>query len=121
MNDTPAETPATPPEKPLPVYRLEPAQRYAHIVRRMSERGGLTWTADQVAHLESRIQFVIAQLAQGKPVAPILPKPLATEKMDTISYWRVLIAGDSHTVVLSKWANGLISYVGRGEIVPKTL
>ena len=52
MNDTPAETPATPPEKPLPVYRLEPAQRYAHIVRRMSERGGLTWTADQVAHRE---------------------------------------------------------------------
>ena len=118
MNDTPAETPATTPEKPLPVYRLEPAQRYAHIVSRMAERGDLQWTAEQVAHLESRIKFVIAQLDQGKPVAPILPKPLATEKMDTISYWRVLIAAEPHTVVFSKWANGLISYVGRGEIVP---
>ena len=114
MNDTPAE----PTTRPLPIYRLEPADRYAHVLRRMAERGGLTWTAEQVAHLEGRISFVMAQLAAGKPVAPILPQPIATEKMDTISYWRFLHKGEPHTAVFSKWANGLISYVGRGEIVP---
>ena len=119
MNDTPADTQPNPQKKPAPIYRLEPAERYAHFVRRMAERGGPTWTVEQAAHLEGRISFVIAQLAQGKPVAPILPKLLFTEKDGSIQYWRFLLAGQPHTAVWSTWAKGLISYVGPGELLSK--
>lgn len=119
MNDIPAEALTTPPERPIPIYRLDPAQRYAHFVCRMAERGGPNWTVEQAAHLEGRIGFVIAQLGQKKPVAPILPKLLFSEKDGTIQYWRFLHAGQPHTAVWSTWAKGIISYVGPGERKPK--
>ena len=115
MTDSPTSSPA---EKPPFVWTLPAAERHAHVVQRMAQRGGITWTVEQVAALEAKINMVRQRMHLNKPVAPILPKLIGKDKPgDTVQYWRVLIAGLPTTFVFSKLCRGLISFRGPGEMV----
>lgn len=117
MNESTAST--TEPKAPvLYIWKKTPAERHAHVAMRMAQRGGITWTVEQVAALEKKINFVRQQMHLNKPVAPILPARIGIEpntKRHT-HYWRCLIAGKSHTFAYSTLAKGLVSYRGPGEL-----
>lgn len=117
MTDSPTPTTAPlAPEQPVPIALRPAAERHAHVVARLMERGALTWIPESVAMVEAKIKMVRERLAEGKPVAPILPRKLSEDKMGKVQYWRVLIGGKPHTFVWSTIADGLISYRGPGEL-----
>lgn len=102
----------------VPVSLRSPEERYAHVVQRLNERGGILWDPCQVAALEQKIKFCRSQINLQKPVAPILPTKIAEAKEGQVHHYRVKIAGESHTFIWSQIAKGLISYIGKGEILP---
>lgn len=108
---------ATPDDRPIPVYLRTPADRYAHVAMRLKERAGIEWTVERVQILEKKIKAVRHQIAQNKPVAPILPLKLAESEDGHAHYYRVLINGEPVTFVWSDRCKGLVSFAGRGEIL----
>ncbi len=117
-SDIPAEPAPVPPPPPrlLPVALRPPAERRAHVAARMLTRGGLTYTPEQVAALEAKIEMVRGKCRLNQPVAPILPKKIGEDKVMQVQYWRVYFAGQPHTFAWSRIAKGLISYAGPGEL-----
>jgi hypothetical protein len=105
-----------PAPNPKPVSLRTPAERYAHVVLRLKERGGIEWTPAQVQALEKKIKMVRTRMNLRQLVAPILPSKLADDKEGTVQYWRVLIAGEPVTFVWSQICRGLVSFRGRGEL-----
>lgn len=104
-------------DRPLPVSLRPPAERHAHVVQRLLERGGITWDVARVAALEAKIKFVRGQVNLGKIVPLILPTKFAEEKSGQVHHYKCFIAGEQHTFVWSQIARGLISYVGKGIIM----
>jgi hypothetical protein len=108
--------PARPPRVRPPAMAFKStSERYTHVVLRLQERGGITWTTEHVHALEKKIKFVRSRINQQLPVAGILPKKIGEAKNTFIHYYRVLIAGAPHTFIWSQTCRGLISYRGPGE------
>lgn len=106
------------PARPKPVALRTKDERYAHVVLRLKERGGIDWTPEKVGWLEGRIKFCRQQLNLHKSVALILPKKIAETKGGQIHHYRCLVSGNPHTFIWSQIARGIISYIGPGEILP---
>jgi hypothetical protein len=106
----------SPVQKPKPVSLRSPEERYAHVVRRLKERGSVDWTPERVQALEKKIKFVRTQHNLRKLVPHILPTKIGEEKEGQTHFYRVWIDGKTHTFVWSQICRGLISYRGPGEI-----
>lgn len=106
----------TPAPKPKPVSLRSPEERYAHVAARLKERGGIEWTIERVQLLEKKIKFVRTQHNLRKVVPHILPTKIGEEKEGHTHFYRVWIAGHTHTFVWSQICRGLISYRGPGEL-----
>jgi hypothetical protein len=104
-----------------PIALRTPAERHAHVAQRMLERGGISWTPEQVLALEKKIRFVRNQINLQKPVAPILPMKIGEEKDGAVHRYRVLIQASPHTFIWAQACRGLISYAGPGELPATTL
>lgn len=111
---TPDQTPIP---RVMPVSLRDPDARFSHVALRLKERGGVEWTPAQVHTLEKRIKMVRTMINLQKPVAPILPTKIGSEKEDRVHFYRVLIAGAPHVFVWSQLCRGIISYRGPGELI----
>lgn len=107
---------SAPTTKPTPVSLRTPEERYAHVVARLKERGGIEWTTERVQILEKKIKFVRGQHNLRKPVAPILPTKIGEEKEGQVHFYRVMVNGAAHTFVWSQLCRGIVSYRGVGEL-----
>lgn len=101
--------------KPKPVALRSPEERYAHVARRLSERGGIVWDCARVAALEKKIKFVRTQHNLKRIVPHILPTKIGEEREGKTHFYRVWIDNRTHTFVWSQNCRGLISYRGPGE------
>lgn len=99
-----------------PVALRSDEERYAHVARRLAERGGISWDPVRVATLEKKIKFVRAQMNLRKIVPLVLPTKIGEDKDGHVHYYRVMIANAPHTFVWSQICRGVISYRGPGEI-----
>lgn len=108
------------PARIVPISLREKQERYAHVAQRLLERGGITWTLERVEVLEKKIKQVRTMVNQCKPVPNILPTKIGEEKDGQVHFYRILIAGQPHTVVWSQIARGLVSYRGPGELKEPT-
>lgn len=105
-----------PVEKPKPVTLRPAAERYAHVVQRLRERGGIDWPPERVEILEKKIKFVRSQHNLRRLVPHVLPTKIGEEKEGQTHFYRVMIANAPHTFVWSQICRGLISYRGAGEL-----
>lgn len=111
----------TRPPRYRPIGLRSPEQRFAHIVQRLQERGGITWTIEQVANLEKKIRWTRSKTYSNQTVPAIFPKELCAGRDDTTRHYAVFINSVRHTFIWSRPCRGLISYIGQGEITAPLL
>lgn len=110
----------TAPSIPKPVSLRSEEERYAHVARRLHERGGILWDCARVSALERRIKFVRTRVNLGKIVPHVLPTKIGEEKEGFTHFYRVWIDNRPHTFVWSQICRGLVSYRGPGELAGPT-
>jgi len=77
--------------------------RFAHVIMRAKERGGLDIDAAKLLTIENKIRLVRKSSSEGKQVSPILPTTTDGR------YYSVLISGTRHVFVYGRKV-GIISY-----------